>query len=195
MELSSSDRHSNPHGASYGAAGGAGRVIRRGCRGHMVLFWTTRMSDVKRTESPAKGHGNSTGAGEIRLGKQDRGWATRVGARFSGQRRPWGLISVTAAALVLALALLPGCGSSTEATPESGGLVRGLVVAVEGRTIIELESLTIRDEAGKNWTFTSRAGSVGFTPSHLREHQLLGHPVEVLYVADGDTLVAVEITD
>ena len=102
---------------------------------------------------------------------------------------------MAAAALVLALALLPGCGGNTEATPEGRGLVQGLVVAVEGRSIIELESLSIRDEAGKVWTFTSGAGYVGFTPSHLREHQLLGHPVAVTYVVEGDTLVALEITD
>jgi hypothetical protein len=98
-------------------------------------------------------------------------------------------------ALVLALVLVSGCGRGGDTTPASGGLVRGLVVAVEERTIIELKSLKIRDEEGKIWTFTSRAGSVGFTPSHLREHQLFGRPVVVTYVADGNTLVAVEITD
>ena len=100
-----------------------------------------------------------------------------------------------AAALVLALALLSGCGGQTEATPESGLQVKGLVAAVEGRSITELESLEIRDETGKNWTFTAGAGFVGFTPSHLREHQLQGHPVTVTYAAEGDTLVAVNITD
>jgi hypothetical protein len=134
-------------------------------------------------------------ADEIRFGKRTRMRVTCQGDHFPGKSRTRVLAGVAAAALLLALALLSGCGGGADATPASGGLVRGHVVAVEGRTIIELESLTIRDEAGKKWTFTSRAGSVGFTPSHLREHQLLGHQVEVLYVADGDTLVAVEITD
>ena len=130
------------------------------------------MDEVSRIESLANGSGLS---------------ARKISARI--------LSGVAAAALVLALALLPGCGGGTEATPESGGLVRGLVVSVEGRTIIELESLSIRDEAGKIWTFTAGASFVGFTPSHLREHQLLGHPVVVTYAVDGDTLAAVEIAD
>jgi hypothetical protein len=130
------------------------------------------MNGVSRLESLTNGSGPSAG---------------QSGARI--------LSGVAAAVLVLALALLSGCGGGTEATPEGGGLVHGLVVAVEGRTIIELESLSIRDEAGKIWTFTAGEGFVGFTPSHLREHQLLGHPVVVTYATDGDTLVAVEIAD
>jgi hypothetical protein len=153
------------------------------------------MDELKRAESLAKGSSPSTGVDEIRLGRPDKGWVTRGGAHSSGQKSPRGLIGVAAAVLVRAVALLVGCGGGTDATPASGSLVRGMVVAVEGRSIIELESLSIRDEAGKVWTFTSGSGYVGFTPSHLREHQLLGHPITVTYVAEGDTLVAVEIID
>jgi hypothetical protein len=130
------------------------------------------MEEVRRVESLANGSGFLAG---------------KISARI--------LAGVAAAALLLALALLSGCGGGTEATPEGGGLVQGLVVAVEGRSITELESLAIRDEAGKIWTFASGASFVGFTASHLREHQLLGQPVVVTYVVEGDTLVVVDIAD
>ena len=70
-----------------------------------------------------------------------------------------------------------------------------MVVEVVGRSITELDSLRIRDEAGKEWTFASDEGFVGFTPSHLREHQLMGATVVVTYVRQGDTLVAVDVGD
>tara|TARA_B100000315_G_scaffold64952_1_gene58967 strand:+ start:5592 stop:6050 length:459 start_codon:yes stop_codon:yes gene_type:complete len=152
------------------------------------------MDDLDRAESLAKGPGHAAAADGGRLGKRTLGLVTRGGDRFRGQSSARVLPGV-AAALVLVLVLLSGCGGGTEATPEGGGEVRGLLVAVEGRNLTELESLAIRDEAGKIWTFTSGAGFVGFTPSHLREHQLLGQPVVVTYVADGDTLVAVDIAD
>jgi hypothetical protein len=44
------------------------------------------------------------------------------------------------------------------------------------------------------WTFTTQ-GPVEITPSHLREHQLLGQAVLVTYVAKGDKLVALEVRD
>jgi hypothetical protein len=67
-------------------------------------------------------------------------------------------------------------------------------VLVTPRSLTEVEALHIRDAGGKVWTFTTE-GPVEFTPSHLREHQLLGQPVVVTYVAKGDTLVAVKIED
>jgi hypothetical protein len=57
-----------------------------------------------------------------------------------------------------------------------------------------VETLRIRDGDGKIWTFITE-GPVQVTPSHLREHQLLGQRVLVTYVAKGDALVAVKVTD
>jgi len=93
---------------------------------------------------------------------------------------------ITLAILGMTL-LLIGCGSDTKQ-------VRGLVVEVVGRNISQVETLRLRDEVGQNWTFTTE-GFVGFTPSHLREHQLFGRPVLVSYIKKGDKLVAVQITD
>ena len=99
------------------------------------------------------------------------------------------------AVVALALLAMPGCGGSgATAGPEIPQQVQGQVVEVIGRSIIEVETLRLRDADGRMWTFTTK-GPVGFTPSHLREHQVLGQPVIVSYVAKGDVLVAVEVTD
>ena len=69
-----------------------------------------------------------------------------------------------------------------------------MVVAVEAASLTDVASLNIRDEAGRLWAFKAE-GFVGFSPSHLREHQAFGHPVTVRYRETADGLVAVSITD
>ena len=99
-------------------------------------------------------------------------------------------------ALLLTFGLAAGCGgSSTVVNLDQGGQVRGTVVEVVARNILELELLRIRDDAGKLWSFSTGEGFIGFTPSHLREHQLAGEPVIVRYTVQGETLLAVEVAD
>lgn len=93
--------------------------------------------------------------------------------------------------LVLTLA----CGGSEASDKQTDTQqVRGLVIEVVARNITEVETLRIRDESGQELTFTTE-GFVGFTPSHLKEHQLFGQAVLVSYVQKNGQLVAVEITD
>ena len=99
-----------------------------------------------------------------------------------------------ALSLALALTLALGCGGSPP-TAQPGGQVRGFVVEVVGSSITDLDTLRVRDQAGDIWTFTGDDSNVGLSPSHLREHQLLGETVLVTYTNRGGTLVAVDITD
>lgn len=99
------------------------------------------------------------------------------------------LLSVVALALVLACG-----GNGASANPDATEQVRGHIVEVVARNITEVETLRIRDESGRVWTFTTE-GFAGFTPSHLQEHQLFGQPVLVSYVEKDGKLVAVDITD
>jgi hypothetical protein len=85
-------------------------------------------------------------------------------------------------------------GSETSVSQPDTKQVRGHIIEVIPRNITEVETLRIRDDSGREMTFTSE-GFVGFTPSHLKEHQLFGLSVLVLYVERGDRLVAVDITD
>ncbi len=72
--------------------------------------------------------------------------------------------------------------------------IQGRVLEVVARNITEVETLRLLGEDDREYHFTSE-GFVGFTPSHLREHQLFGQPVIVNYVQKGGQLVAVAITD
>ncbi len=99
------------------------------------------------------------------------------------------------ATLIVLLAC--GIGSGSGASSDQGQVteqVKGLVVEVVGRNIVEIEFLRIRTEDDQVWTFTAE-GPLAFSPSHLREHQLFGQAVVVSYVRRGDVLVAVEVGD
>ncbi len=101
--------------------------------------------------------------------------------------------SAAIAFAVLGLMLSAGCGKyppQDTATQQ----VRGQVLEVVARNFTELASLRIRDAAGQEYAFATE-GFIGFTPSHVKEHQLLGQSLLVTYVERGDTLVAVLLED
>ncbi len=89
--------------------------------------------------------------------------------------------------LATLLLLLAACGNGEQS-------VQGIITDVQPRSLTELATLTVRDDAGQLWTFETD-GPVGFTPSHLREHMLTGQPVVVDYEDKGERLLAVRITD
>lgn len=90
--------------------------------------------------------------------------------------------------LVAAVVLTMACGGG-ETT------VRGVVVEVEARSILEVATLTIKEEgSGKVWTFQAD-GPVGFTPSHIREHMMQGRLVTVRFRERDGVFVAVLVTD
>ena len=93
------------------------------------------------------------------------------------------------AAVVLVLAVGTGCFGG-----EGAGVVRGMVIEVVDRDIIEIETLRIRDDDGKLWTFTTE-GSLGKNGSHLRLHQLQGQSILVAWEKRAGRLVAVQLRD
>ncbi len=98
--------------------------------------------------------------------------------------------------LTAVLALGVACGrDSPSPTVATSGQVRGLILEIVSRSIAEVETLRIRDEAGVVWTFAAEKGFVGFTPSHLREHQLSGGTVLVTYTNRDGALMAEHIGD
>lgn len=90
--------------------------------------------------------------------------------------------------LIAALLSLAACGGGETRQ------VRGQVIEVSARDFAELETLGIRDDAGREYRFATE-GFVGFTPSHVREHQLLGQSLLVTYEKRGEELVAVALAD
>ena len=106
--------------------------------------------------------------------------------------RPLRILAISTA--VLALTVTCG-GDSPAATVATSGQVRGLILEVVSRNITEVETLRIRDEAGIVWTFAAEKSLVGFTPSHLLQHQLLGDTVVVTYTNRDGVLMAEHIGD
>lgn len=104
-------------------------------------------------------------------------------------------IKLTLGILALLLLLSTACGGGETVDDVTGvRQVRGQIVKVVARNIAEIELLAIRDDTRREYTFTTE-GAVEFTPSHLKEHQLLGQSVLVKYVEQGGKSVAVEIGD
>ena len=99
---------------------------------------------------------------------------------------------------VLALTMMlvaVACGSESNSDePPKEGSVLGVIVEVVGRDLLEIELLRVRDDEGKVWTFTTEE-FVGLSPSHLRQHQILGEKVLVSYVAKDDILLATDLAD
>jgi len=99
-------------------------------------------------------------------------------------------------ALAAFLALILACGGdSLDSGDQQEGEVRGRVLEVVGRNLAEVETLLVRDESGKEWAFSAAQGFIGFSPSHIREHQIAGESLLIIYVIQDGQLIAVDITD
>ena len=74
--------------------------------------------------------------------------------------------------------------------------VKGLVVEVVAKSPVEVETLTLVDQDNTNLKFYTN-GTIfpEFTPSHLRDHMLLGDPITVWYKRRDGILLLKEITD
>lgn len=107
------------------------------------------------------------------------------------------LIPLAALCALLAAAAALACDARGDAdAAQTTQSIRGQVLQVDARSLIELEALELLDERGEIWRFEGRGIAIpGFTPSHLNEHKLLGQPVEVFYHREGDALVLRNITD
>ena len=99
-------------------------------------------------------------------------------------------VLLAAAFLLVAVSMLLGAGCDTN----SPNQVRGQVIEAVPRNFSELEVLRIRDDEGREYVFETE-GFIGFTPSHVREHQLFGQSLLVTYEKRGDVLIAVRLED
>ena len=100
------------------------------------------------------------------------------------ERRRLAAVSVAGACL-LVLAVSCGGGEKT---------VTGMVTDVVERNLSEVELLRVRDRSDNIWEFTT-LGNIGMSPAHLKQHQVLGQGVLVVYKRIGGRLVVSEIRD
>lgn len=74
--------------------------------------------------------------------------------------------------------------------------VRGLILEVNAKSLLELESLSLEDEDGTIWLFEGGGRTFpDFTPSHIREHMVTGQRISVTFERDGDVLTVVDVAD
>lgn len=92
------------------------------------------------------------------------------------------------------MVIAPACGGEQEPETPLLETVTGIVLEVVPTSIVVTGTLRVKDENGRVWSFDGRDYR-GFTPSHLREHMLLGLGVVVRFHRDGAILKVVEIRD
>ena len=98
-----------------------------------------------------------------------------------------------ASAIAVTLAFGASCGGDGGETGASEGVFEGLITNVEARTLLDLESIEVTDDAGNALVF--HAGGqrfVEFTPGHAREHMLQGLGVIVAYRESKDGALYIE---
>ena len=100
------------------------------------------------------------------------------------ERRRLAAVSVAGACLFV-LAVSCGGGEKT---------VTGMVTDVVERNLSEVELLRVRDRSDNIWEFTT-LGNIGMSPAHLKQHQVLGQGVLVVYKRIGGRLVVSKIRD
>ena len=100
------------------------------------------------------------------------------------ERRRLAAVSVAGACL-LVLAVSCGGGEKT---------VTGMVTDVVERNLSEVELLRVRDRSDNIWEFPT-LGNIGMSPAHLKQHQVLGQGVLVVYKRIGGRLVVSKIRD
>ncbi|MCZ6538534.1 MAG: hypothetical protein O6922_01740 [Chloroflexi bacterium] len=80
--------------------------------------------------------------------------------------------------------------------PTATDTVTGEVVSVEPASVTTIASLTLIDDAGREWKFEGGGTFAGLTPSHLEEHRALGEQVTVEYEETGaGTLKILNVLD
>ena len=106
------------------------------------------------------------------------------------------LMRLAALCALLATSAALACDANGADDAPATQSIRGQVLQVYARSLLELEALELLDGNGEVWRFEGRGIAIpGFAPSHLNEHKLLGQPVEVFYRREGDALVLRNITD
>ena len=94
--------------------------------------------------------------------------------------------------IIILVSSVIACSGSSQS--ENHHIIRGQVISVIAKSISEVQSFEVKTPSGQIYQFHA-SGFIGFTPSHIKEHQVTGQPVTVTYTASNDLLMAVEITD
>jgi len=95
-----------------------------------------------------------------------------------------------AAAVVTVALVLPACGSS-----DSNTTVVGVVVDYQG-DLLRVDSFVVRTASGAEIELRpAQNGDFAFPLPHLREHMTTADPVEVTFIGEGDSMMAIAVSD
>ena len=98
--------------------------------------------------------------------------------------------------LAVVAVALSGCDQAAEGRAEDYSSFTGTVHSFEAKSLLELESITVANESGDVFEFFADGRRFEeFTPAHVREHMVLGDPVEVTYRESGGRLLIVALQD
>ena len=99
-------------------------------------------------------------------------------------------------AMTLIAIVLGGCDKAPADPVEGHRSFTGTVMSFKAESLLEFESITVADESGVVLDFHSGGRRFEeFTPAHVREHMVLGDPVEVTYRESGGVLLIVSLRD
>ncbi|HEX2234956.1 MAG TPA: hypothetical protein VHK89_01640 [Actinomycetota bacterium] len=97
--------------------------------------------------------------------------------------------------LVAALVVLAGpvaCSDEREGPPR---VVTGVVTEIDGRSLTEIESFTLKDGSNAYEVFVDATIDYGFPIGHLQSHRVSAAPVRVELEQRGTKLYALSIRD
>ena len=100
--------------------------------------------------------------------------------------------------MLMMLVIVLGCGGVDldDLKFRKSQTVSGLVLKIEAKSLLELESLSVLDDLGTEWVFEIQQKTFPrFTPSHIREHMLLGKPITVTFHSKDGNLIADYLND
>ena len=120
-----------------------------------------------------------------------------MGAAF-GNRGAGVRISAARALAVAALLIASlSCAGSSDQGSEAlvAETVHGLITHVDSRSLLRVRSLTVVDDSGARWVFEADRRFDDFTPSHLREHMVLGLPLTITFHREDGRLIMDELAD
>ena len=102
-------------------------------------------------------------------------------------------------ALLLAVLVVGACAAGPTVAPSlPAAFVDGVVTRVEGKSPTDVTAFTLHTEDGRLVDFSvGRLDLSGkaFPAGHLRDHLATAQPVRVIYLAGGDTPVAIRLED
>lgn len=105
-------------------------------------------------------------------------------------------VAIVAATAVAAIMLSVTSPAEPEPGDETIDAV-GVVVAVDGQTLDDIQGFTLRVEGGEliDFSLSELENAAEFPPGHLAEHQATAEPVRVWYTTEADENLAIRLED